>query len=43
MALKIQRSEWYKLEGEASSADESAIINALPLLRECCFNYSLDK
>ncbi|GBC40583.2 CENP-B homolog protein 2-like [Rhizophagus irregularis DAOM 181602=DAOM 197198] len=28
-----------KLEGEASSADETAIANALPLLRELCSNY----
>ena len=28
-----------KLEGEASSADEAAIVNALPLLRERCSNY----
>jgi hypothetical protein len=28
-----------KLEGEASSADEAAIANALPLLKERCSNY----
>ena len=28
-----------KLEGEASSADEVAIADALPLLRERCSNY----
>ena len=32
-----------KLEGEAMSADENAISNALPLLRERFSNYSLDK
>jgi hypothetical protein len=28
-----------KLEGEASSADEAAIIDALPLLKERCSSY----
>ncbi|CAB5384860.1 unnamed protein product [Rhizophagus irregularis] len=32
-----------KLEGEASSADEAAIANALPLLRERCSNYPLER
>ena len=32
-----------KLEGEASSANEVAIANALPLLRELCFSYSLER
>jgi hypothetical protein len=32
-----------KLEGEAMSADENAILNALPFLRELCSNYSLDR
>jgi hypothetical protein len=32
-----------KLEGEASSADETAIANALPLLKECCSNYPLER
>ena len=32
-----------KLEGEASSADEVAITNALPLLRERCSNYPFER
>ena len=32
-----------KLEGEASSADEAAIADALPLLRERCSNYPLER
>ncbi|CAB5386061.1 unnamed protein product [Rhizophagus irregularis] len=32
-----------KLEGEASSADEAAIAIALPLLRERCSNYPLER
>ncbi|CAB5393728.1 unnamed protein product [Rhizophagus irregularis] len=32
-----------KLDGEASSADEAAIADALPLLRERCSNYPLEK
>lgn len=32
-----------KLEGEASSADEAAIANALPLLKERCSNYPLER
>ncbi|CAB5395214.1 unnamed protein product [Rhizophagus irregularis] len=32
-----------KLDGEASSADEAAIADALPLLREHCSNYSLER
>jgi len=32
-----------KLEGEAASADEAAIANALPLLRERCSNYPLER
>ncbi|CAB5360476.1 unnamed protein product [Rhizophagus irregularis] len=32
-----------KLEEEASSADEAAIANALPLLRERCSNYPLER
>jgi len=32
-----------KLEGEASSADEAAIANTLPLLRECCSNYPFER
>ncbi|CAB5387007.1 unnamed protein product [Rhizophagus irregularis] len=32
-----------KLEGEVSSADEAAIANALPLLREYCSNYPLKR
>lgn len=32
-----------KLEGEASSADEAAIANALPSLRERCSNYPLER
>ena len=32
-----------KLEGEASSADEVVIADALPLLRERCFNYPLER
>jgi len=32
-----------KLKGEASSADEAAIANALPLLRERCSNYPLER
>ena len=32
-----------KLEGEASSADETAIADALPLLRERCSNYPLER
>src|ERR1044072_7937332 len=32
-----------KLEGEASSADEAAIADALPLLKERCSNYSLER
>ncbi|CAG8730148.1 4624_t:CDS:2, partial [Rhizophagus irregularis] len=31
------------LDGEASSADEAAIADALPLLREHCSNYSLER
>ena len=33
----------WKLEGEASSADEAAIADALPLLRERCSNYPLER
>ena len=32
-----------KLEGEASSADEAAIADALPLLKERCSNYPLER
>ncbi|CAG8654697.1 3110_t:CDS:1, partial [Paraglomus occultum] len=32
-----------KLEGEAMSADENAISNTLPLLRQRCSNYSVDR
>ena len=32
-----------KLEGEASSADEAAIANALPLLKKCYSNYPLER
>jgi hypothetical protein len=32
-----------KLDGEASSADEAAIADALPLLRERCSNYPLER
>ena len=33
----------WKLGGEASSADEAAIANALPLLRERCSKYPLER
>ncbi|CAB5367237.1 unnamed protein product [Rhizophagus irregularis] len=32
-----------KLDGEALSTDEAAIADALPLLRERCFNYPFER
>jgi len=33
----------HKLQGEAASADDLAIVEAMPALREKCGNYSLDR